>query len=181
MVRTLQSHSLIGLNRAARYEELENRYQDLEKLSSMPRTVYEPQEIIVEKPIYTRIGQEVDRLMDMKQSHDTKMVKQLMFYLLFFQGGYSKYMRLAIKCMRELDLDSQILEGIKHGYIDRLWNIYKRVENRIIIYMMGVFEKSLESAPKAKKTPIGNFENNVLALRKLQEDTLYSMLEFYRE
>jgi hypothetical protein len=46
---------------------------------------------------------------------------------------------------------------------------------------MGVFEKSLETAANAKKTPIGNFENNVLAIRKLQEDTLYSMLEFYRE
>jgi hypothetical protein len=81
-----------------RYEELENRYQDLEKLSSMARTVYEPQETIVEKPVYARIGQEVDRLMDMKQSHDKKTVKQLMFYLLYFQGGYSKYMRLSIKC-----------------------------------------------------------------------------------
>ena len=82
----------------SRYEELENRYHELEKLSQVPRTVYEAKEVEVEKPIYTRIGQEVEKLMDMKHSKDKAMMRQVLFSLLFYQGGYAKYFRLASRC-----------------------------------------------------------------------------------
>lgn len=164
-----------------RYEELEKRYIDLEKLSQIPRTVYEAQEVEIEKPIYTRIGQEVDRLMDMRRSSDQKMVRQLIFHLLFYQQGFSKYSKLAARCKLATHEDSEILKGLKQDYVDRLWLIYKRIENRIVVYMMGVFEKSLETVSKTKKKPITNFGNSVKTIKQMQEEILFSMLEFYRE
>jgi hypothetical protein len=164
-----------------RYEDLEKLYQNLEKLSQMPRTVYESQEVIVEKPVYTRIGQEVDKLMDMMRSSDKKMMQKIMFYLLMYQSGYSKYYKLAFRCKINPQQDSEVLKGLKQDYIDRLWLIYKRIEQRIVVYMMGVFEKSIETVAKTKKKPITNFEINIKSVKQIQEEILFSMLEFYRE
>lgn len=97
-----QNSELRFQNLKTRYETLEDKYIILEKLSESPRTVFEAKEIIVEKPVYTRIGHEVDMIMNMQRANNKKMHQELVLNMLFLNSGYTKYYRMAHKCKQEI-------------------------------------------------------------------------------
>lgn len=77
--------------------------------------------------------------------------------------------------------DSKVLYGLKNDYFDRLWMVYKRLEQRILKYMMHVFEASLSTTVESKRRATANFELKVRSIKQEQEDVLFSMLDLYRE
>lgn len=93
-----QNSDLRYQNIKTRYEDLEIKHKALQEMAETPRVVYEAKEIVVEKPVCSRIGQQVDALMDMHKSNNRNMHRQLIMQVLFLNNGYSKYFRLAHKC-----------------------------------------------------------------------------------
>lgn len=74
-----------------------------------------------------------------------------------------------------------MLKGIKTDYFDRLWLIYKRLEQRVLKYMVHVFETAVKTGAVQNRKATTNFANKVKVIKTDQEEMLYSMLELYRE
>lgn len=93
MMLAQQTAELRAKNAKSEYEILQEKYRELEEILKNPRVVYIKKEVPTRVEVKQRIGDSVEKFLDMFERNKKRLIKELMFAVLFYQARYKKYFR----------------------------------------------------------------------------------------
>lgn len=82
--------------------------------------VYVPKEVKVVEKVNQRIGDSVDNLFNMFEKNKKRLIKELIFAVLFYQARYKKFFRENLRSKRKF-LKKKIRRGNKEKITSRLF------------------------------------------------------------
>lgn len=150
--------------------ELNRLHALIAELKAMPPKVVTQEKIVTKRvEVNGRIGDRVERIMDMYKEKQDQLAKRLGQDMLYYHGLYEKYKRLAQENQEKVQINQKL------EVIDGTFDVWIYLRETLVDWLFEVFIRSADRAAQKKMNSFVLFKCNMEELKRATND-LYVML-----